>query len=63
MSWRDRLGNRRGEDEDYDAVEAELQRAAQPQVHNLVECPLCGYRNKPGVKCKHPVDWNERGGR
>lgn len=39
MSWRDRLGNRRGEDEDYDTVEAELRRDAQPEP--FVYCTKC----------------------
>ncbi len=39
MSWRDRLGNRRGDDEDYDTVEAELKRAARGP--SLVYCSKC----------------------
>jgi hypothetical protein len=63
MSWRDRLGNRRGDDEDYDAVEAELRNAARPAPS--VYCPVCQLPCAPDkvAKCKHNVDWNERGGR
>ena len=63
MSWRDRLGNRRGEDEDYDVVEAELRQAQQPK--KVVYCKVCGLPCDPDKvsKCKHNVDWNERGGR
>jgi len=61
MSWRDRLGNRRSDDEDYDVVEMELQAASRPQ--KFVYCPMCSLPMVPGTKCGHNIDWNERGGR
>lgn len=63
MSWKDRLGNRRGEDEDYDTVEAELNQAQQAPKY--VFCKVCGLPGLPDKihLCKHEVDWNERGGR
>lgn len=61
MSWIDRLGNRRGDDEDYDSVEAELDAASRPPKY--VYCPECHKPMLPGGKCDHVVDWNERSGR
>lgn len=41
MSWHDKLGNRRGNDEDYDTVEAELARNARgPEFVYCTKCHL-----------------------
>ncbi len=39
MSWHDRLGYRRGDDEDYEMVEADLKRRYAPEP--LVYCAKC----------------------
>ena len=55
MSWRDALGNRRGDDEDYETVQAELKRNARgpsfvycskcqlpiDAIHNLTQHKVC----------------------
>ena len=45
MSWRDELGNRRGDDEDWDTVQAELARDRKPEsLLSIVRNAICRYR-------------------
>jgi len=39
MSWADRLGHRRGDDEDYESVEADIKRRYAPEP--FVYCSKC----------------------
>lgn len=52
--WRDRNGNRRHDDEDYDSVEADLKRRAQGEP--FIYCSKCSLP----IASKHGITKHEK---